>query len=136
MVGTLTIFVAGCATETPPGSLALSGEDVRAIHAGMMVRTADQCRAGEYTEPEPYYMVPPRYPKEAASQAKQGSVSLAVTVRANGLPDGVQVVASEPPGVFDSAAEKAVEQWRFKPKCVGGKFVDASAQYTVRFKLP
>jgi protein TonB len=134
-IAALTLFIGGCASDVPSGTLVLSGEDVRAIHAGMMARTAEECRAGQYAEPEPYYMTPPRYPQEAARGKTEGSVTVTMTVRANGLPDDMQVVESDPAGVFDGAALKAIKQWRFKPKCTDGEFVDSAQRYTLRFKL-
>jgi len=135
-IAALALFIGGCASDVPPGTPALSGEDVRAIHVGMMARTADQCRAGEYSEPEPYLAVAPAYPKEAARRKTEGSVTVTLNVRANGLPDDLKVVESDPAGVFDAAAVKAIKRWRFKPKCIEGEFVDSAERYTLRFKLP
>jgi protein TonB len=57
----------------------------------------------------------PRYPVAAFRRKVEGRVDLAFTITTEGRVDNVQVVSSEPPGVFDDAAIEAIEGWRYEP---------------------
>lgn len=57
----------------------------------------------------------------------QFTVSAAGTVK-----EPVMIIASEPPGVFDKQAIKAVKRWKYRPKRVGGRAVE---QHGVTTKL-
>ncbi len=57
--------------------------------------------------------VGPEFPKE--SRHLQGWVRVRYEVTADGLVTNVAVAASQPPGVFDAAAVRAVSQWRYRP---------------------
>ena len=46
-----------------------------------------------------------------------------------------EVIESDPPGVFDKAAIRAVSRWRFKPRMVNGRAVPGKATQVVDFKL-
>jgi TonB family protein len=45
------------------------------------------------------------------------------------------VTDSEPNGVFDAAATRAVSQWRFKPRVSGGRAVAIRSSVTLRFAV-
>jgi TonB family protein len=51
------------------------------------------------------------YPDEAARECIEGEVTLAYQVGPENLPINIQVVASEPEGVFDEAAIRALSRW-------------------------
>lgn len=60
------------------------------------------------------YRITPPYPASAPA-GTSGSVTLSFDVDASGVPSDVKVLKSTPPGVFDSAAVLAVEQWYLEP---------------------
>ena len=60
------------------------------------------------------YRVTLPYPASAPA-GTSGSVTLGFDVDASGVPSDVKVLKSDPPGVFDSAAVLAVEQWYLEP---------------------
>ncbi|MDW8479236.1 MAG: energy transducer TonB [Xanthomonadales bacterium] len=59
--------------------------------------------------------VPPEYPREAWRRGLEGWVEVALSIGADGRVVDARVVASEPRGVFERAALRAVLQWQFEP---------------------
>ncbi|WP_376693995.1 TonB family protein [Wenzhouxiangella sp. EGI_FJ10409] len=51
------------------------------------------------------------YPDEAARECIEGEVTLTYEVGPESLPVDIQVVASEPEGVFDQTAVRALSRW-------------------------
>jgi len=75
----------------------------------------------------------PFYPSRAASRGIEGWVIVQFTVSSAGtVKEPVIIIASEPPGVFDKQAIKAVKRWKYRPKRVGGRAVE---QHGVTTKL-
>jgi TonB family protein len=64
-------------------------------------------------EPVPIVSVDPVYPPAAAAAGVEGFVELRFSVSPTGTVIDPEVVASEPPGVFDEAALAAVDRWRY-----------------------
>lgn len=83
----------------------------------------------------PLSQQPPRYPYQAARRGIEGWVRVSFRVTETGTVEDVVVLESEPPGVFDQAAIKAVYRWRFKPRIVNGKGAAGRAEQVVDFKL-
>lgn len=83
----------------------------------------------------PLSQQPPRYPYKAAQRGLEGWVRVAFDVTASGSVENVEVIESEPPGVFDTAATRAVSRWRFKPRIVNGEAVAGRASQVVEFTL-
>ena len=67
--------------------------------------------------------VEPKYPVAAAFKGISGWVLIRYHLDGSGKPSGVVAVDSEPKGVFDKSALRAVEAWRF----VEGERRDACA---------
>lgn len=78
---------------------------------------------------------PPQYPFRAARRGIEGWVKVSFLVTETGNVEDVEVLESDPPGVFDQAAVRAVYRWRFKPRTVDGKATTAKAEQVVEFKL-
>ena len=78
---------------------------------------------------------PPEYPYKAARRGIEGWVRVAFDVNESGNVENAEVVESDPPGVFDIAATRAVSRWRFKPRIIDGKAVPGKASQVVEFKL-
>jgi protein TonB len=83
----------------------------------------------------PLSQLPPQYPYKAAQRGIEGWVRVEFYVTATGTVEHVEVIESEPPGVFDKAAIRAVSRWRFKPRMVNGRAVAGKAIQIVDFKL-
>ncbi len=83
----------------------------------------------------PLFRVPPRYPLRAARKGIEGWVRVHFVITETGTVKDVQVLAAEPSGIFEQAAIRAILQWRFKPKVVGGKKVPRPAIQLLEFKL-
>ncbi len=63
---------------------------------------------------------PPDFPKEAiADGLKRGLVNARIHVDARGNVTGVDILASQPPKVFDRAARRALLRWQFEPNAAG-----------------
>ncbi|MDE0093440.1 MAG: TonB family protein [Gammaproteobacteria bacterium] len=73
---------------------------------------------GEY---EPTIKVAPIYPRRALQLELEGWVIVEFDVTETGNVENVVVVDAEPKGVFDSAARKAAEKFRYRPKVVNEK---------------
>jgi TonB family protein len=67
-----------------------------------------------FRDVKPVKKVKPKYPPEAEAAHIQGRVKVRLTVEVNGSVSNVQVLLSEPPGVFDEAVLEAVRQYIFK----------------------
>lgn len=83
----------------------------------------------------PLERVPPKYPARAASRHIEGWVKIEFTITTDGDVDDAVVVEAEPAEVFDEAALKAINQWKFKEKIVNGVAVEQRAVQTLQFKL-
>jgi TonB family protein len=79
--------------------------------------------------------VKPLYPAKAEANLTEGWVELDFTVLASGDIGDVAVHAANPSGVFDSAAVKALSQWRYKPVLRDAKPTAQRARIRIRFSL-
>ncbi len=60
-------------------------------------------------------MVPPTYPSRALTRGIEGYVDVQFEVTAMGSTQHVIVLRSDPEGVFDKAAMRAVKRWKYLP---------------------
>ncbi len=77
----------------------------------------------------------PIYPYKARQRNLEGFVKVKMLVRADGSVGEVSVMDAHPKGLFDSAALKAVPQWRFQPGVIDGQAVPSWVVTTIRFTL-
>jgi protein TonB len=56
-------------------------------------------------------------------------------VDVDGLAKEAQVVTAQPEGVFEEAAFKAIERYKFKPAVKGGKTVTCIVKLPIAFQL-
>jgi TonB family protein len=86
--------------------------------------------------PKPIYRGGLIYPERAAEAGMNGYVVFSFIIRQDGSVGDPQVIEEAPGGYgFATAAKKAFPKWRFDPKLVNGKPVDAPAQIRVSFQL-
>ena len=83
----------------------------------------------------PVLRVTPTYPRDAASSRQEGSVTLLVTIGPDGSVTDASVTESQPAGVFDAAALKAIRQWTFKPKVIDGRPVETHGLQRIDFRM-
>lgn len=75
---------------------------------------------------------PPDFPKEAiADGLRSGQVNARIHVDARGSVTAVDILASQPPRVFDRAARRALLRWQFEPNAAGQS---AEADVEVKFQ--
>jgi len=79
--------------------------------------------------------VQPAYPIKAQNNKIEGWVDLEFTVSETGKVQDVTVRATSVPGVFEDAAVKAVNQWRYRPNLRDAKPVPVRTQIRLRFSL-
>ena len=83
----------------------------------------------------PLVRVPPVYPPRALEDEVEGYVTMRFIVTETGSVESPEVIRSEPPGVFDRAATRAVMRWKFQPHIRNGKAVRVYAINTIHFEV-
>ena len=83
----------------------------------------------------PVVRVDPEYPRKAARAGREGWVKLGFTITPSGGVTNVRVLDSRPRRVFDRAAKRALEQWRFRPQRIDGRALAREAVQVIEFKL-
>ncbi|MDB6147516.1 MAG: TonB family protein [Spartobacteria bacterium] len=79
-------------------------------------------------------VVKPKYPAAAQAARKEGTVTVAIIIGADGsVRDAKLVNATDP--IFIESAIEAVKQWKFHPALVDGKPVNISSSVPVVFSL-
>jgi protein TonB len=97
--------------------------------------TAPAQPAAESRDPVLVRQVRPTYPAAAARRKQEGWVEVQFTVAENGDVTDTSVVRSQPRGVFDRDAVRAVSQWRFEPALDNGKAVPRTLTRRIEFTL-
>jgi protein TonB len=85
--------------------------------------------------PMPLARFNPPYPPRARMRRIEGEVQLEFVVSRDGDVRDAVVTSANPQGVFEAAALRAVEQWRFKPGTNGGEAVPVRVRQSIRFAL-
>jgi len=75
------------------------------------------------------------YPADELRKNIEGWVEISYVVTADGKVTNVKVLNSNPAGVFDTAAVKAISRVRYKPMMQGGKAIAASTKLRIAFRL-
>lgn len=85
----------------------------------------------------PIVRIEPQFPREALINGISGYVRVSFIVAEDGSvePGSVKVLEAKPPRLFDSAAQRAVARWKFKPRIVDGRPVKRPAEQTINFNL-
>lgn len=106
-----------------------------AVDSNLAVDTSAGLSAsdGEYL---PIVKVAPVYPRRAQSRGLEGWVLLSFTVTETGSVIDPVVIDAEPQGVFNRAAMKAVERFKYKPRVVNGTAqVVRGVEHLITFQL-
>ena len=79
----------------------------------------------------PLVRVPPQYPARALARGMEGWVLLEFTVSKTGAVLDPKIVQADPPIMFNRAALRAVQRWKYKPQVINGKPADRTGVQTV-----
>ena len=84
----------------------------------------------------PLVRIDPTYPGRALSRGIEGWVLLEFTITPLGTVQNVVVVDAEPPSMFNSAAQRAVRRWKYRPRIEDGSAVTRTGvQVVLTFKI-
>ena len=89
---------------------------------------------GEVKEPVEISRVKPSYPEAARKARMQGVCILEAIITKSGNVESVRVLRGLNP-LLDSAAIRAVSQWKYKPATFNGRAVPVYLTVTVTFTL-
>jgi protein TonB len=89
---------------------------------------------GDVKPPHLTNRVEPSYPEAARKARMEGVVILEAIITASGSVEDVKVLKSVNP-LLDSAASRAVQQWRYRPATLNGRAVRVYLTVTVTFNL-
>lgn len=64
---------------------------------------------------EPIVRIPPKYPRQAAENGVSGHVVLEGLLTRDGDVTAIEIIESEPQGVFDAVAAEAFSKWKYSP---------------------
>ena len=76
---------------------------------------------------------PPPYPEGALRDGISGNVMLKIVVDSDGKPTMIDIVQSQPPGVFDAAASAAAAKWTFEPAVANGVAIASAVMVPISF---
>jgi len=91
--------------------------------------------AVQQARPDHAYSPPPQYPISLREKGICGVVWLRIWVDRNGLPAEIRVAKGSGYRLFDDAALRAVERWRFVPARSGENSLASWVEFAVRFTL-
>ena len=83
----------------------------------------------------PLVRTPPEYPMRALVREIEGYVILRFTVTETGSVADPEVLRSDPPGMFDSAALRTVLKWKYRPQTSGGQPVSVITTARIRYEM-
>jgi len=84
----------------------------------------------------PIVKVQPVYPRKALQRGISGYVIVEFTVTKNGSVKDVVVVEAEPEGMFNRAAIRAAQKFKYKPRVVDGEAIEvAGVQNKISFQI-
>ena len=76
---------------------------------------------------------PFEYPSEARRRGRAGTLLVAVLVGVDGVPLRHQIIAADPPLIFDAVINAAIPQFRFAPAMRDGKPTQYETHLTLNF---
>lgn len=91
--------------------------------------------AGGDADVIPIVRIEPQYPREALMRGIEGWVQLRFTINPDGSVADPEVIAAEPPRLFNREAVRAILRWKFRPRIVDGQPVSRQAEQIIEFKI-
>jgi protein TonB len=83
----------------------------------------------------PLHTPDPLFPRRARKRGIEGWVKTGFIIQPDGSVSGIQILDSEPTGIFDSITRKTVAKWKYKPQLLNGKPAAREVEKTIRFNL-
>lgn len=83
----------------------------------------------------PLVRIPADYPISALAKGIEGFVELRFTVTETGTVANPEVLRSDPPGMFERSARRAVLKWKYQPQMVDGQPTAVITYTRLVFKL-
>ena len=103
------------------------------VGTGLSLSKNDLASDGDYL---PIVKVEPVYPRRAEERGLEGFVVVSFTVTTTGAVIDPVVIESEPKGVFDEAATRAVLRFKYKPRVENGKPIAVTdVQHVITFNI-
>lgn len=87
------------------------------------------------TKPKVIKQRPITYPSGAKKNHVEGRVVVKVLIGVKGKATDMEIVESEPEGLFDANAMKSLKNWQFRPGILGGELVPTWVKVPLTFKL-
>jgi protein TonB len=78
--------------------------------------------------------IDPKYPQEAFDKNIEGYIVFDAIINEGGKLEQIEITESQPKGVFDAEALRALKYWFFKPAVVNGKTVKVKHQERLEWK--
>lgn len=112
-------------------------EDLSALNDSLLGDGKDVVMTDDSVDvaPRPSLQTPMAYPVRAKAQGITGYVILSLLISPTGQIEKVQVLESQPQGVFDETATLGVKNWKFEPATYKGEAVRVWAKQKVSFNL-
>jgi protein TonB len=85
---------------------------------------------------KPLLLIEPKYPKDARKNKVEGYVKVSRIINEDGCNININVIESQPEGVFDASMLKAIKYWRYSPALVNGEPTKVKSTLRFDFKLP
>jgi len=115
----------------------LNADDLNSFKDQLLGDTGDVVMTDDSVDapPRPVFQAPVSYPASARARGVQGYVLLSLLISAAGEIEKVQVLESQPAGIFEDSAVQGVRNWRFEPAQYQGRSVKVWARQRIRFDL-
>jgi len=83
----------------------------------------------------PIVRIEPEWPRAAVLDQIEGRVKVRITILPDGTVGNVEILESEPRGLFDTNTRRAVLKWKFKPAVKDGQAISTQADQIIDFIL-
>ncbi|MBL0010040.1 MAG: energy transducer TonB [Nitrosomonas sp.] len=119
------------------GMLGLDDGQGRDLDDRLLGKTGNAVMTADLVDvpPKPITRGAFKYPPAAKKNGVKGYVLLSVLVEVDGSVNQVQVLESNPSGIFDAAALQGIRAWHFEPAKYKGETVKVWAKQKIRFDL-
>ena len=119
------------------GLLGLDDGTMSDLDDSLIGKTANTVMTSDLVDvpPKPISRGAFKYPPAAKKNGIKGYVVLSVLVETDGSVNQVQVLESNPSGIFDASALQGIRSWQFEPAKYKGEVVKVWAKQKIRFDL-
>jgi protein TonB len=102
--------------------------------ASMSFATPEYDASEVDSPPKLVRQMPVKYPKEAKKDGITGKVIVRCLIGVDGKAGKLEVVQSEPAGVFDESALSTLKHWQFRPGIKSGELVATWVKVPFKFE--